>query len=263
MFELEGKQGYMAQRRGAAIQIIKCTSADATYRHIEEDTEEIPVVYKGRNMFVDPVSYILKPNATRIKAGIYMPIRWKIGEVWYCKQGIRKICDEPEKYQPLSTRNGQYMLKFEDLPLAGGMLTPEEIKDHETTIFYEETKSKAMDEMADDLINLRPTKISRDFSSNMVDYLIGLLYEVLSSGHTQAALSMVLVYILDHLVGFIGRILHISKNYQSYWNFLLIPFHQVFTLTVLKRLLRKKENPILTKDVQDDLDKCVKIDIET
>lgn len=43
----------------------------------------------------------------------------------------------------------------------------------------------------------------------------------------------------------------------------LIPFHQVFTLTVLKRLLRKKENPILTKDVQDDLDKCVKIDIET
>ena len=63
VFELDGKKGFIAQKKGAVVHIIKCTSSDASYRHIEEDTEEIPVLHKGRAMFADPVTFVLKPNA--------------------------------------------------------------------------------------------------------------------------------------------------------------------------------------------------------
>ena len=262
MFELEGKQGYLAQTRGAAIQLIKCTSAEATYRHIEDDTEEIPVLYKGRPMFADPVSFILKPNATKIRAGTYMPVRWKIGSIWYCKNGKRTICAAPVKLQPESSKKGNYMLEFEDLPLAGGMLTPAEIKEHETTIFYEETKAKAMDDMADDLINLRPTRISKTFSSNMLEYLYELFWDFLSQKHTIAALVLIFLGLLNHLFGFLGRVLHFKEHRKSLWDFLLTPFDQIFNLTVLQRLQKKEEEAAdLSQDLKNDINKVVKIDI--
>ena len=79
VLEVDGKKGFISQRRGAVVNIIKCKPTDVSYRNIDEDTEEIPVYHNGRQMYVDPITFVLKPNATLIPSGTYLPIKWKIG----------------------------------------------------------------------------------------------------------------------------------------------------------------------------------------
>ena len=94
MIDLDGGKGFIAQTRGAVVHIIKCVAAQASYRAIDEDTEEIPLTYKGRELFVDPVTMVLKPNATVVKSGAYTPVMWKIGGIWFCKRKERNPCNE-------------------------------------------------------------------------------------------------------------------------------------------------------------------------
>ena len=123
--------------------IIKCKPTDVSYRNIDEDTEEIPVYHNGRQMYVDPITFVLKPNATLIPSGTYLPIKWKIGNTWYCKHGKRTACGAPSKFEPA---RGEIvnLLKYNHLPMEGGMFTQEEISKHEKSIFYEDSRRKAL-----------------------------------------------------------------------------------------------------------------------
>ena len=240
VFEVDGKKGFIGQRRGAVIHIIKCSSSDASYRQIEEDTEEIPVFHNGRPMFVDPISFILKPNATNVKSGTYLPIKWKIGSIWYCKHGKRTICTAPLQFKPENGKTAN-MLEYEELPMEGGMFTADEISAHEKTMFYEESRKKAIDDLGDDMVNLRPTKISQSISlDSMIDFLYDMFLMALSKGHTKFAIFVMSLYLFESAIGFFGRCLHIYRFQSVWWKYLLVaPFHQIFALSVLSWGSRK------------------------
>ena len=260
VFEVDGKKGFIGQRRGAVIHIIKCSSSDASYRQIEEDTEEIPVFHHGRPMFVDPISFILKPNATKIESGTYLPIKWNIGSIWYCKHGKRSICNAPGQFEPENGKTAN-MLEYEELPMEGGMFTAEEVSAHEKTMFYEETRKKALDELGDDIVNLRPTKLTQSLSlDSMIDALYDIFLMAISTGHTKFAIFVISLYLLESVVGFFGRCLHIYK-YQSVWwrYFVVAPFSQIFALSVLS--WGRKRNDFLSDAEKSQIGQHVKIEI--
>ena len=119
-----------------------------------------------------------------------------------------------------------------------------------------------MDDMADDLINLRPTRISQTFSSNMLEYLYEFFWDFLSQKHTIAALVLIFLGLLNHLFGFLGRVLHFKEHRKSLWDFLLTPFDKIFNLTVLQRLQKKEEEAAdLSQDLKNDINKVVKTEL--
>ena len=84
------------------------------------------------------------------------------------------------------------MLQYDDLPLEGGILPQEEIEEHERTIFYDDSKKKALDELGDDILNLRPSRLSPNFDfDSIADILYDFFLEALSKGHTKLAIFFV------------------------------------------------------------------------
>ena len=236
MLDLDGEKGFMAQTRGAVVHIIKCTPVQASYRHIDEDTKEIPVTYNGRDMFVDPVSMVLKPNATVVKSGVFTPVMWKIGGIWFCKNKKRTKCNEPLKFMPGNGDMAKYTLGYEDLPLEDGTFTDYDLAEHEEAIFHEESKQKVLDGLGEDIINLRPLRIA---SKSFVDQILDFFFKEVSP-HSTLMLIMTLVFLLDNVIGWMGRMFHVYDARLKFWKYFLTPFNQIFLFSFLpwKKLIQ-------------------------
>ena len=195
-------------------------------------------------MFVDAVSMVLKPNGTVVSSGPFTPVMWNMGDgIWWCKHGKRTLCKEPLNFKPGNGQNARYTLGYEDLPVAKGLYSPDEISEHEEAIFHEESKQKILNGLGEDILNLRPTKITfKSLSQQAIDYLFN---EV--SPHSAFMLIMTLVFILDNAVGWGKRIIHVYKNKLSFWNYLLTPFNQIslFNFLPWKKLSQLGNQPEL------------------
>jgi hypothetical protein len=125
-----------------------------------------------------------------------------------------------------------------------------------------ELNTIVLDDLSDDMVNLRPTKISQGQTLESVyHFLEDLFYMGLSKPHAKAIIFLTIIYFIDNLFGFFGRVSHIYRNKSKLWQYLLTPFHQIFTLTVLpwETLLRSKNNDVeLSDDMKTHINKHVK-----
>ena len=97
----------------------------------------------------------------------------------------------------------------------------------------------------------------------MIDALYDVFLMALSTGHTKLAIFLISLYLLESVVGFFGRCLHIYK-YQSVWwkYFVVAPFSQIFALSVLPWGSRKRNDVCLSDQEKAQISKHVKIEIE-
>jgi hypothetical protein len=58
-------------------------------------TQEIPVVHRGEEMYVDPLSLVIRRSATPVKCKRGAPPRWKIGKEWFCGYPEIRPCNGP------------------------------------------------------------------------------------------------------------------------------------------------------------------------
>ena len=80
------ERGLMAVRRGRVAYVFKCKTVEVTYRPTELDTEDIPVYTPGDEpMFVGSLNNIIKPNSTVVPSSSNLPVMYKIGGEWFCK----------------------------------------------------------------------------------------------------------------------------------------------------------------------------------
>jgi len=131
-------RGHLSTRAGATVYVTKCPEVDVTPRLAINCSQEIPVVYNGQNMFVDPISLVLLTHGETVICNDVAPPRWLIAGRWYCgfSNAIRE-CHEPPKV-PI----GRVEIETEEkLPwgLGRSIYTPEQM-----TEFYDFQHSLAV-----------------------------------------------------------------------------------------------------------------------
>jgi hypothetical protein len=75
-------------------------------------TEEIPVMLNGTEVFVDPISYIIKSAGSLVHCNDIAPPRYKVEGKWYCSYPELRECHDPAmlpvdevKIEPVNVNN--------------------------------------------------------------------------------------------------------------------------------------------------------------
>jgi hypothetical protein len=75
-------RGHQIKRNGATVYVTKCQAVEVVPRQHTECTNEIPVTFNDTEVFVDPISLVIKTTAAPVKCNDIAPPRWKLGGKW-------------------------------------------------------------------------------------------------------------------------------------------------------------------------------------
>ncbi len=100
-------RGHLMLRSGGVAYVARCGMVVVELRNQTVCKQEIPVTFRGEEMYVDPFSLVLPCSATWVKCRKETPPRWRIGQEWLCGYPEIQRCNGPE---PLpSHRQGELM----------------------------------------------------------------------------------------------------------------------------------------------------------
>ncbi len=88
-------RGHLAIKAGGAVYVTRCAPVEVLPRSHKNCTEEIPITVKGREAFVDPISYVIISAGSPIHCNDVAPPRYKVGGKWYCRYPELKECHDP------------------------------------------------------------------------------------------------------------------------------------------------------------------------
>jgi hypothetical protein len=87
--------GLIAVRSGGVIYVARCGMVVVELRNHTVCTQEIPVIHRGEEVYVDPLSLVIRRSATPVKCRKRAPPRWKIGKEWFCGYPEIRPCNGP------------------------------------------------------------------------------------------------------------------------------------------------------------------------
>ncbi len=90
-------RGHLVTRNGATVYVTWCQAAEVLPRTHTNCTKEIPAVLNGTNVFVDPISFVIKAVAAPVRCNDVAPPRWRLNGRWYCAFPEIRDCAEPGK----------------------------------------------------------------------------------------------------------------------------------------------------------------------
>ncbi|OBQ32975.1 MAG: hypothetical protein AN484_27535, partial [Aphanizomenon flos-aquae WA102] len=90
-------RGHIITRSGASMYVTHCNPVDVLPRTALNCTDEIPVTYNGTDVFVDPISMVIKSAGVITRCNDVAPPRWLIAGRWYCSYPAIKDCADPEE----------------------------------------------------------------------------------------------------------------------------------------------------------------------
>jgi len=100
LLQILGK-GHLVTRAGATVYVNKCKSVSVEPRVHENCTHEIPALFNGTAVFVDPLSFVIRYVGTVTHCNAIAPPRYLISGRWYCGTPALTECHAPENL-PLS-----------------------------------------------------------------------------------------------------------------------------------------------------------------
>jgi hypothetical protein len=89
------RRGHQITRNGATVYVTKCQPVEVVPRQHTECTNEIPVTFNDTEVFMDPISLVIKTAAAPVRCNDIAPLRWKLGGKWYCSFLALRDCAEP------------------------------------------------------------------------------------------------------------------------------------------------------------------------
>ena len=93
--ELLGKheetKGVLVIKGGYAAYVVRCPAVNVTKRLDDTCTQEMPITYRNRSMFADPISFIITPNSSKTACNPVLPPRYKVNGDVFCG-GLWRPC---------------------------------------------------------------------------------------------------------------------------------------------------------------------------
>ncbi len=77
-------RGHQVTRNGATVYVTRCQAAEVLPRTHTNCTNKIPAILNGTNMFVDPISFVIKAVVAPVRCNDVTPSRWRLNGRWYC-----------------------------------------------------------------------------------------------------------------------------------------------------------------------------------
>ncbi len=87
--------GHLVVRSGGVVYVARCGMVVVELRNHTTCTQEIPVTYRGRDAYVEPLSLVVQRSATPVKCRKRTPPRWRIGKEWICGYPEIRPCNGP------------------------------------------------------------------------------------------------------------------------------------------------------------------------
>jgi hypothetical protein len=72
-------RGHQITKNGATVYVTKCQPVEVVPRQHTDCTNEIPVMFNDTEVFVDPISLVIKTAAAPVRCNDIVPPRWKLG----------------------------------------------------------------------------------------------------------------------------------------------------------------------------------------
>jgi hypothetical protein len=109
--------GHLAVRSGGVVYVARCGMVVVELRNHTKCTQEIPVTHQGREVYVEPLSLVIRRSATPVKCERRTPPRWKLGKKWFCGYPEIRPCNGPGPLPGHRRTNVQEVSKVADLDL--------------------------------------------------------------------------------------------------------------------------------------------------
>jgi hypothetical protein len=136
-------------------------------------TSEIPVTVNNTNLFVDPISFVIKAAASPVRCNDIAPPRWKLGGKWYCAFPQIRDCGEPGQI-PMTP------LKTQDVPVLGiglgkSIYSPEKIDEF---IRFQESQGTRRAFLAESVERAYNSRFGGEWGSGLTDLATDHLVDV-------------------------------------------------------------------------------------
>lgn len=132
--------GFLITPAGSAVAYVsKCVPVNVTLASFDNCTEQIPVrmlpspgeepVEDESQLplrFLEPVTLVLRTYPSVVTCSNVMPVRWKIGDHWYCSTPSVTQCDSPVQLDPNLLSQVKFDATFVRNAANEGLLTAEE-----------------------------------------------------------------------------------------------------------------------------------------
>jgi hypothetical protein len=113
-------RGHHVTRNGATVYVTRCQAAEVLPR-------THTAILNGTNVFVDPISFVIKAAAASVRCNDVAPPRWRLNGRWYCAFLEIRDCAKPGKIpmKPIAIDN----IKIMNLGLGRSIYSPAQLEE--------------------------------------------------------------------------------------------------------------------------------------
>jgi hypothetical protein len=121
------RRWHLVTKNGATVYVTSCQPVEVTQRTHTNCTNEIPAEYNNTDVFIDPISFVIKAAAAPVRCNDIAPPRWRLNRRWYCAYPQIQDCSEPGRIpiKPINIDDVEIM----NLGLGRSIYSPEQLED--------------------------------------------------------------------------------------------------------------------------------------
>ncbi len=216
-------RGHQVTRNSATVYETRCQAAEVLPRTRTNCTNEIPAILNRTNVFVDPISFLIKAAAVPVRCNDVAPPRWRLNGRWYCAFPEIRDCAEPGKIpmKPIAIED----VKVMDLGLGRSIYSPAQLEEFACFQESQGTRRAFLAESAERAYNSRVggqwgSGLSDLATAHLIDavgYHLVPMYRVIGPTAAVALLVLFLVGILRMLLDIVIRAIAIAKVRGCGW----------------------------------------------
>ncbi len=201
----------------------RCQAAEVLPRTHTNCTNEIPAILNGTNVFVDPISFVIKAAAAPVRCNDVAPPRWRLNGRWYCAFPEIRDCAEPGKIpmKPIAIDD----IKVMNLGLGRSIYIPAQLEEFARFQESQGTRRAFLAESAERVYNSRSggqwgsglSDLATESLIDAVGYHLVPMYRVIGPTAAVALLVLFLVCILRMLLDIVIRAIAIARVRGCGW----------------------------------------------